>query len=57
MVESYVKIKRKDYLKVCEMLERINSDLNTYECEDNKEIIEATRRKVSIAQNILLEEE
>lgn len=57
MVESYVKMKRKDYLKVCEMLERINSDLNMYECEDNKEIVEATRRKVSIAQNILLEEE
>lgn len=50
-------MKRKDYLKVCEMLERINSDLNVYECEDNKEIVEATRRKVSIAQNILLEEE
>ena len=56
MIESYVKMKRKDYLKVCEMLDKINSDLRFYENKDNEEIIEATRRKISIAQNILLEE-
>lgn len=56
MVESYVKIRRKDYLKVCELLELINSDLKYYKNKDNEEIIEATKRKIADAKIILSEE-
>lgn len=56
MVESYIKMKRKDYLKVCEMLEQIKSDMNTYESEENKEVIEAIKNKVSVIQNLLMED-
>lgn len=56
MVESYIKMKRKDYLKVCEMLEQIKSDMNTHESEGNKEVIEAVKNKVSVIQNLLMED-
>ena len=56
MVESYVKMNRTDYLKVCEMLEKINSDISMYENDTNKDLIQATRNKVHIAQFLLTEE-
>lgn len=56
MVESYVKMNRTDYLKVCEMLEKINSDISMYENDTNKDLIQATRNKVYIAQFLLTEE-
>ena len=56
MVESYVKMNRTDYLKVCEVLEKINSDISMYENDTNKDLIQATRNKVYIAQFLLTEE-
>lgn len=55
MVESYIKMKREDYLKVLEMLQRIDGDLNMYETENNEDLINATRNKVAVIQNLLSE--
>ena len=45
MVESTVVMTRKDYIKICKELEEINTDLNMYEREDNKELIETNIRQ------------
>lgn len=56
MVETNVIIKRKDYLRICEMLERIDDDLNTLKTQDNSSLIDFTQNKVTVIQNLLMEE-
>lgn len=56
MVKSEVTISRKDYLNICETLIRINADLNMYETEDNKDLVQATKNKVAKIQNLLMED-
>jgi hypothetical protein len=48
-------MKREDYLKVLDMLQRIDKDLNMYETKNNEDLISATRKKISIIQNLLSE--
>ena len=56
MVESKITMQRKDYLKICKQLEEIETDLNMYENENNKELIQATRGRINLIFNLLRED-
>ena len=56
MVESYVTLKRKDYVKILELLDSIDKDVHLYKNKDNEELIKSAENKLSVIQNILAED-
>ena len=56
MVESKIIINRKDYVAICERLEKINSDINLFrEFKDNS-ILDNMEKHIAVIQNILIED-
>lgn len=55
MVESYIKMKREDYLKVIGLLEKIDGDINAFRTEKNKNLVIDTRNKIAVILNLLSE--
>ena len=56
MVESKITMQRKDYIKICKELKEIETDLNMYENESNKELVQTTRRRINVIFNLLNED-
>lgn len=57
MVESKVILDRKDYIKILKILENLDTDLNCYMTEHNNGIVNASKNKITLIKNLLLEEE
>lgn len=56
MVESKVIISRKEYVKICEQLELLSSDINLFrESKDNR-CLDVMEKHIANMQNILIEQ-
>lgn len=56
MVKSQVILNRKDYMRVCNELQNLKTDLNIVRTESNKDFVDTMERRISVMQNILIEE-
>ncbi len=56
MVKSQVILERKDYVRVCNELQELKTDLNIVRTNGNKDFVDTMERRISVIQNILIEE-
>lgn len=56
MVKSQVIIERKDYVRICNELQELKTDLYNVKTSANKDYVDAMERRISVIQNILIEE-
>ena len=57
MVESFVTLRRKDYLALCKLAGDIEYDLDKLVNEDTKDLVGVVRNKIMRMQNLLIEDE
>lgn len=56
MVKSQVILERRDYVRICNELQELKTDLNIVRTSSNKDFVDTMERRIGVMQNILIEE-